>query len=66
MNGQMMNYRKSLNSAILPIMPSELPKIRIDYTGLLAYAKSKGVRVIELSEEERERFAYPEDESEAQ
>lgn len=63
MNGQMTNYRNLLNSAVLPIMPSELPKIRIDYAGLLAYAKSKGVRVIELSEEERNSFVYPEEES---
>ncbi len=38
------------------IMPGELPDVRIDYNGLLAFAKKKGVPVIELTEEEKKRF----------
>lgn len=37
-------------------MPGELPDVRIDYNGLLAFAKKKGVPVIELTEEEKKRF----------
>ena len=59
MNGQMMNYKISLNNTARPIMPSELPKIRIDYKGLLNYAKRKGVHVIDLTEEEKNQFVTP-------
>ncbi len=55
MNGRMMNYRASMD-AQKPIMPSELPNIRIDYKGLVKYAKKKGVRVIELADSEKNRF----------
>ena len=41
---------------IKPIMPSELPNVRIDYKGLLDYAQKKGVSVIELTDEEKNRF----------
>lgn len=59
MNGRTMNYKLSVNTSTEPIMPSELPKVTIDYKGLLSYAKQKGVRVIELTEAEKERFIYP-------
>ena len=39
-----------------PIPARELPKMRIDYKGLLAYAESKGVPVIELEESEKKQF----------
>lgn len=55
----MMNYKISLNTSGRPIMPSELPNVRIDYKGLLNYAKQKGVRVIDLSEAEKNRFVTP-------
>ena len=45
-----------LNESSQPIMPSELPDVRIDYDGLVNYAKQKGVRVIELSDNEKNRF----------
>lgn len=60
MSGQMMNYKISLNASARPIMPSELPKVMIDYKGLLKYAKEKGVRVIELTDVEKNRFVKPE------
>lgn len=59
MSGQMMNYKISLRNSMNPIMPSELPDVRIDYKGLLEFAKQKGVRVIELTEEEKNRFVTP-------
>lgn len=60
MNGQMMNYKISLNTSARPILPSELPKVRIDYKGLLNYAKQKGVQVIELTDAEKNQFVSPE------
>lgn len=59
MSGQMMNYKISLNASTQPIMPSELPQVRIDYKGLLSFAKQKGVRVIDLTEAEKNRFVTP-------
>lgn len=62
MNGQMMNYRSYLqNLKTMPqsIMPSELPKIKINHKGLLAFAKEKGVKVIDLSEQEKQQFIQP-------
>ena len=41
---------------VKPIMPSELPDVRIDYKGLLDYAKKKGVPVSELRDEEKNCF----------
>lgn len=45
-----------MHKTSVPIMPSKLPKVHIDYPGLLVYAKKKGVSVIELSDEEKNRF----------
>lgn len=56
MNGQMMNYKKSITNTVRPIMPSELPNVKIDYAGLLSYAKSKGLKVVQLSENEKSKF----------
>lgn len=41
---------------VKPIMPSELPDVRIDYKGLLDYTQKKGVSVSELTNEEKNRF----------
>lgn len=59
MSGRTMNYKISLNTPAKPIMPSELPKVTIDYKGLLDFAKKKGVRVNELTESEKNRFVTP-------
>ena len=56
-----MDYIISLKVTVEPIMPSELPKIRIDYKELLHYAEQKGVRVIDLTEMEKMRFVTPEE-----
>lgn len=41
---------------VKPIMPSELPDVRIDYKGLLDYAQKKGVSVSVLTDEEKNCF----------
>ncbi len=37
-------------------MPSQLPNIRIDYKGLVQYARNKGVKAIELTDSEKNMF----------
>ena len=61
MSGQMMDYEILLSKLAKPIMPSELQKVRIDYNGLINYAKQKGVRVIDLSDNEKNRFVRREE-----
>ena len=39
-----------------PYSIKEIPKCNIDYRGLIKYARSKGKPVIELSDEEKNRF----------
>ena len=39
-----------------PIMPSQLPKFKMDINGMVAYAREQGKKVAELSEIEREKF----------
>lgn len=59
MSGQTMNYNKyykSLEKMPEPIMPKDLPKAKMDINGLVDYARSKGKRVSELTEEELNRF----------
>ena len=59
MSGQTMNYNryyKSLEKMPDPIMPKNLPKAKIDINGLVDYARRKGKRVNELTEEEQNRF----------
>lgn len=41
MNAQMMNDKASMECDTRPILLEELPPIRIDYKGLLKYAKEK-------------------------
>ena len=56
MNGQMKRYRDSLATMSEPIMLSECSQIKMDLRGLMKYAKSKGKKVIELSDVERNQF----------
>lgn len=59
MNGQMLNskrYAESLARMSQPIMPSQLPKIKMDLAGLSRYAREKGVSLCELTEQEKSRF----------
>ena len=57
MNGQMMNYKRYHESLANTAEPSNgIPKLKIDYDGLIAYAKEKHVSPNELSDEEKARF----------
>lgn len=56
MNGQMKRYRESLSRTPGPIMPSQLPKVKLDMRGMVKYAKEKGVEPIKLSDKEKEKF----------
>lgn len=49
-------YRESLSKMPDPIMPSQLPKIKMDLVGMSNYAKEKGVSLHELSNQEKKRF----------
>lgn len=56
MNGQMRRYKESLTKMSEPILISQCPKVKLDLRGLMQYAKEKGVKVIELTEKEKEAF----------
>ena len=56
MNGQMKTYRQSLINTPEPILLSQCPQIKMDLRGMMEYAKSVGKKVIELTEEEKNRF----------
>ncbi len=59
MSGLTMNYKKYydyVEKMDPPVMPSELPSVKIRLRDMAAYAREKGVKVSELSEEERNTF----------
>lgn len=59
MSGLMMNYKKYydyVNTMTPPVMPSELPKVKIRLRDMAAYARKKGIKVTELTEEEKNSF----------
>lgn len=49
------DYTASINSTE-PIMPSQIPHVRIDCRGLIQYADAAGKTVMELSDEEKDKF----------
>ena len=58
-NGQTINYenyRRVLKNTPAPILGYQLPEAQIDLSGLIAYAHEKGVKVGDLSEEEKNQF----------
>ena len=55
MTGQMKRYRESLKETLEPILLSQI-QTKMDLRGLMKYAKEKGKKVMELSEEERRSF----------
>lgn len=55
MTGQMKRYRESLKETPEPILLSQI-HTKMDLRGLMKYAKEKGKKVMELSEEERRSF----------
>lgn len=57
MNGQMKRYKESLANTPGPIFLSE-EHTKLDLRGIMAYAEKKGVKVINLSEEEKKMFIH--------
>lgn len=55
MTGQMKRYRESLEKTPEPVLLSQI-QTKMDLRGLMNYAKEKGKKVMELSEEERRSF----------
>lgn len=54
-----MDYSKYMSELIntpAPILADQLPDTSIDFTGLIAYAHSKGVKVGDLTDEEKNQF----------
>lgn len=56
MNGQMKKYKYSLTNMQGPTLLSQCPNVKLDLRGLMKYAKERGVRVIDLTESEKEAF----------
>ena len=49
-------YNEQLKTMPDPIMASELPKVKLDLKGIRDYARSKGVSIASLSNEEKRLF----------
>lgn len=49
----MQNYRESLANTPGPILLKDIPKMVIDYRGLIKYAREKGVQPAMLSEKKQ-------------
>lgn len=59
MNGQTMNYNNyfsAIKSMPQPVPFSELPNVRMDFRGILQYAKERNINPNDLTMEEREKF----------
>ena len=56
MNGLMNKYKESLKNTPKPVMPSEVPKLKMALNELLAYSKLKNVSPIDLTDDEKEKF----------
>ena len=60
MNGQMKNYNnyyKQLETMdLMPASAKDLPHVKLDIRGAIAYAKKLGKQVFELTDEEKQRF----------
>lgn len=59
MNGQMMNYKKYfeyLNTMPEPIMPSGLPKRKLNLSAIAKYAKEHKICFADMSEEEKNQI----------
>ena len=55
MTGQMTKYKESLRHMPEPIMLSQIQR-KVDLRGLMNYAKEKGIKVTQLTNEEKNRF----------
>lgn len=49
-------YFEQIKTMPEPIMTSELPQVKLDLRGIREYAKSKGVAIASLTEEEKQLF----------
>lgn len=49
-------YFEQIRTMPEPIMMSELPQVKLDLRGIREYAKSKGVAIASLTEEEKQLF----------
>lgn len=58
MNGQMKRYSESLKNMSEPVLLSQISKT-MDLRGLMRYAKEKGKKVAQLTEEEKLAFVRP-------
>lgn len=56
MNGLMSRYKESLQNMPEHIPLSKCEQIKMDLSGLLRYAKERGVSPSELSDVEKDRF----------
>ena len=54
MNGQMKLSRPARLAG--PYYIADIPKIQIDYRGLVAFAREKGCHVCDLTDDEKNRF----------
>lgn len=53
----MKNYEKSLmNTSLIDNNTVNPEKLKLDLSGIIKYAREKGVHVCDLSEEEKRRF----------
>lgn len=50
------SYNESLARMPQPILPSQLPKVKMNLAGLSQYAKEKGVSLYDLTEQELSMF----------
>ncbi len=55
MNGRMKKYKESMANMSEPILLSQINQ-KMDLRGLMNYAKEKGVKVEQLSDEEKKSF----------
>lgn len=58
MFGQMKRYKESLKRTPGPIPLNQCPNVKLDLRGLMEYAEKKGVKVIDLTEEEKAAFIH--------
>ena len=58
-SGQMIKfdkYQEALHRLPAPILGGQLPNVQIDITALLEYARKKGIKAGDLSEDEKNQF----------
>lgn len=56
MNGQTMSYDKYneyIKTMPAPVMPSQLPKLKINFSAIAQYAKEHGICIASLTQQEK-------------